>query len=102
MPFFDWRTVKLQDFRPGIRSHAILGEKAVMAVMEVAPGFEDPGHSHLAEQCGIVLDGEMEMSLGQESQHLGAGSIYFIPPGIHHRFRVLGKPAKVMDFTVKL
>lgn len=101
MPFLNWKRVDLQDFRPGIRSYAILGEKAIVAVMEIATDFEDPGHSHPTEQAGIVLEGEMEMSLGEEIQRLGAGSIYFVPPGVHHRFRILDRPAKALDFTVK-
>jgi len=101
MPFLDWRSLKLQPFRTGIQSHAVMGEKAIMAVMEIAPGFEDQGHSHPAEQCGIVLEGEMEMDIGQEGCRLKPGSIYFVPAGTHHRFRVLDRPVKAMDLTVR-
>jgi hypothetical protein len=35
----------LQEFRPGIRSTADLGDQLVMACMEIDPGKEDAGPS---------------------------------------------------------
>jgi quercetin dioxygenase-like cupin family protein len=101
MGFFNWRQVALQEFRPGIRSYAVLGEQVVLAVMEIAPGFEDPGHAHPGEQCGLVLEGEVEMDIAGEGTRLGVGDGYFIPVQAHHRFRVGNVPAKVLDTTVK-
>jgi hypothetical protein len=46
--------MNLQEFRPGIRSRAELGDRVVMACMEIGPGREDAGHQHPFEQCGIV------------------------------------------------
>ena len=51
----------LQEFRPGIRSKADLGENLVMAVMEFGPHQEGPGHAHPFEQCGMVPEEGMEM-----------------------------------------
>ena len=101
MPVFNWRRVELQDFRPGIRSHAVLGERATLAVMELAPGFEDPGHAHPGEQCGLVVEGEIDMDIAGEASRLGPGDVYFIPPNAHHRFRVGPAAARVVDVTVR-
>lgn len=101
MGFFNWRQVALKDFRPGIRSHAVLGEMVILAVMEIAPGFEDPGHAHSGEQCGLVLEGEVEMDIAGEVKRLGAGDGYFIPAQAQHRFRVGTRPAMVLDVTTR-
>ena len=53
--------MNLQEFRPGIRSKAEFGDKLVMACMEIGPEKEDTGHQHPFEQCGIVVEGKIEL-----------------------------------------
>jgi len=70
-----WNNVSrlnLQDFRPGIRSVAEFGDRLVMACMEIGPGKEDAGHQHPFEQCGVVVEGRIEMFIGDERRVLEA------------------------------
>jgi quercetin dioxygenase-like cupin family protein len=94
-------TLTLQDFRPGIRSKAELGEKLVIAFMEIGPGKEDAGHQHPFEQCGIVTEGKIEMFIGDERQVLKAMDVYFIPSGVSHGWKTFDIPVKVLDISVK-
>jgi quercetin dioxygenase-like cupin family protein len=99
-----WRNVNalaLQDFRPGIRSEAEIGERLVMAVMEIGPGKEDPGHQHPFEQCGIVTEGEIEMIVGDERQVLKAMDTYFIPAGVVHGWKTFDAGVKLLDVSAK-
>ncbi len=93
--------LNLQDFRPGIRSKAELGDRLVMACMEIGPGKEDPGHQHPFEQCGIVTEGRIEMFIGDERRVLKAMEAYFIPSGVSHGWKTFDTPVKVLDITVK-
>jgi quercetin dioxygenase-like cupin family protein len=74
----------LQEFRPGIRSKAEFGDQLVMACMEIDPGKEDAGHQYRFEQCGVVVEGKIEMFIGDVRRILEAMDTYFIPAGVLH------------------
>ncbi len=91
----------LQEFRPGIRSMADFGDKLVMACMEIGPGKEDAGHQHPFEQCGIVIDGKIEMHIGNEHRILEIMDTYFIPAGVTHGWKTFDTPARILDVSSK-
>ncbi|RJR31999.1 MAG: cupin domain-containing protein [Desulfobacteraceae bacterium] len=101
MPFWNLSTLELAEFRPGIMSKAEIGENLVMALMQIGPGKEDTGHQHPFDQCGVVLEGHIEMFVGQERRTLGANQGYFIPSGVRHGWKTLDIPAKILDVSVK-
>lgn len=94
-------TLDLQEFRPGIRSKAEIGDRLIMAVMEIGPGREDTGHQHPFEQCGIVTKGEIELFVGDQRQVLRAMDTYFIPAGVVHGWKTFDAAAKLLDVSVK-
>jgi len=99
-----WQNVNeltLEDFRPGIRSRAEMGDGLVMACMEIAPGNEDVGHQHPFDQCGLVTDGKIEMFIEDERRVLKAMETYFIPAGVFHGWKTLDTPVKILDISVK-
>jgi len=55
-----------------------------MVCMQIGQGKEDTGHKHSFDQCGIVLEGPIEMFIDQERQLLNANDCYFIPLGKPH------------------
>ena len=94
-------SMNLDDFRPGIRSKAEIGDNVIVAVMEIGPGKEDNGHQHPFEQCGIVTHGKIEMTVGEEQRVLEALDAYYIPSGILHGWKTFDKPVRIMDVSVK-
>ena len=94
-------SLSLQDFRPGIQSKAEIGDEVIMALMEIGPGKEDTGHQHPFEQCGIVTQGQIEMSVGEERQVLKALDAYYIPSGVLHGWKTFDKPVRILDISVK-
>ncbi len=99
-----WKNVNeltLEDFRPGIRSRAEMGDGLVMACMEIGPGNEDPGHQHPFDQCGIVTEGKIEMFIEDERRVLGAMETYFIPAGVIHGWKTFDTPVKILDISNK-
>jgi hypothetical protein len=70
MGFWDLKALKLDEFRPGIWSKLESGTNLTMAFMEIAPNKEGSAHDHPFDQCGVVLEGEIEMSI-QEKNKLG-------------------------------
>ncbi len=101
MAFWNLGALKLEAFRPGMMSKAECGDNLIMVCMEIDPGKEDTGHEHSFDQCGMVLEGQMEMCIGEERQLLNANECYFIPSGMRHGWKTLDKPVKVLDITLK-
>ena len=91
----------LQEFRPGIRSTAEFGDKLVMACMEIDPEKEDTGHQHPFEQCGIVIEGKIEIFIGDTHSILEVMDTYFIPAGVTHGWKTFDIPARILDVSAK-
>jgi quercetin dioxygenase-like cupin family protein len=101
MTFWNLREMELQDFRPGIKSAARLGQNLIMACMEIGSGKEDAGHEHPFDQCGILLEGQLEMWIGEERAVLAPGQAYFILSGVRHGWKTLDRPVKILDVSAK-
>jgi quercetin dioxygenase-like cupin family protein len=100
MGFWDLKTLKLDEFRPGMRSRVESGSHLTMAFMEIAPNKEGTAHDHPFDQCGIVVEGEIEMSVGEEKKLLRALETYFIPAGVSHNWKTTNLSAKILDIVV--
>ncbi len=101
MPFWDLTALELEAFRPGIMSKAELGETLIMSCMVIGPGLEDTGHMHPFDQCGIVLEGDIEMFIGEEHRRLHSNETYFIPAGESHGWKTLEGRVKLLDVSLK-
>jgi quercetin dioxygenase-like cupin family protein len=91
----DERTPK--ELFPGILSRTFWGEKMLLSLLELAPHSTVPRHSHPHEQAGIMLEGEMEFTIGDETRIVKAGDLFVIPGGVEHSVRVLDQPVKALD-----
>ena len=56
-----------------------------------------PLRSHPHEQGGILIRGQLELTIGDETRLCEAGSMFIIPPHIPHRAVAVGGPAVVLD-----
>jgi mannose-6-phosphate isomerase-like protein (cupin superfamily) len=48
-------------------------------------------HEHEAEHGYFVIEGKMLLRIGKEEKEVGAGTAIFIPSGVPHSFRAIGK-----------
>ena len=101
MAFWNLITLRLEEFRPGILSKAEMGDNLIMVVMEIEAEKEDTGHSHEYDQCGIVLNGKVEMYIGDERKILTSNESYFIPSGMQHGWKTFDKSVKLLDVSIK-
>ena len=101
MAFWNVNTLQLEEFRPGILSKAQIGDNLIMVVMEIESDQEDTGHSHKYDQCGIVIDGKIEMYIGDERKILTPNESYFIPSGMQHGWKTFDEPVKLLDVSLK-
>ncbi len=83
--FYDFpKDFKEREPFPGISLHVATGQRLMIARVEVKPNSEVPLHNHPEEQMGIVLEGEVELTIGDETRLLKKGDAYLIPSNTNH------------------
>lgn len=80
----------------GAEARLLQGEGRQVAFFRLPAGFVIPPHAHCA-QWGILLDGEMELTISGKTRTLRAGDQYLIPADAVHEVRCL-KEIHAMDF----
>ena len=97
MYFYDPEERQARELVPGIAARTFWGEKMLMAVVDLAADSSLPRHSHPHEQVGIVLTGELELTVENETRVLKAGEVYVIPGNVEHSARPRSGAARVVD-----
>ena len=86
----------------GVNGWIAHGESHQIVFFEIEPSAEVPGHSHDSSQWGIVMEGEMELTIGDEARVYEKGDEYFIPPHIKHSAKFLSKFRSIDFFEEKM
>jgi quercetin dioxygenase-like cupin family protein len=85
----------------GVRGWIMQGQDQQAVFMEIEPIGEVAEHTHSA-QFGIVLEGEMSLTIGGKTKRYRKGDSYTIPEGVPHS-AVFHSRVFVMDvFNEKL
>ena len=81
----------------GLTMQSVTGGKLMANWVTIEPHRVVPRHQHPHEQLGIMLDGALEMTIGDETHLLRAGDAYTIPPNFPHSARTLAEGCVVLD-----
>ena len=81
---------------PGCRLRTPYGKNLMLSYLEMDDGAEVPLHHHPHEQGGVLLKGRLQLTIGEETRIVEAGSLFLIPPNVPHRAVAIG-PAVVLD-----
>jgi len=85
-PFRTWNGREAFEFVDGVRLYAIGGEQVLLCRVQYEPGKQVPWHAHEdTEQVMYVLEGEVEMTIGEETSTLRAGDVVVVNRGLHHK-----------------
>ena len=87
---------KIKHSMEGVEGWLAQGKDFQIAFFEIEPNAKIPPHSHAA-QFGIVMDGEIHLTIGDETRVYRKGDTYYIPEGVVHH-AVLDSPVLAMDF----
>ncbi len=67
----------------GIQGWLLQSKNKQVVFFDIEPVGKMPEHSHCA-QWGIMLAGEMELTIGDQTKIFRQGDSYFIPEGVVH------------------
>jgi unsaturated pyranuronate lyase len=67
-----------------VRARQIVGERITLAVVEIDPDSTVPVHQHEAEQVGIVVRGDVEITIAGQTRAVSVGGGWRILSGLPH------------------
>ena len=82
---------------PGCRMRTPFGQNLMLSYLEMDDGAEVPLHHHPHEQGGILIRGRLQLTIGDDTRVVDAGSLFLIPPNVPHRAVAIDGPATVLD-----
>jgi quercetin dioxygenase-like cupin family protein len=92
-PFRTWNGRESFEFVDGVRLHAVGGEQVLLCRVTYEAGKHVPWHAHEhTEQVMLILEGEVEMTIEDETRTLGPGDVVVVNRGLRH---ALHSPAGV-------
>lgn len=97
MPFIDIRSIPANEVVAGCRLRTPYGENLMLSYLEMDEGAAVPLHHHPHEQAGILLEGKLELTIGDETRLVHPRSMFIIPGGIPHKAVAIDGPAIVLD-----
>lgn len=80
-----------------VRARRVEGDRITLALVELAPNSVVPGHQHEAEQLGMVVEGTVTFTIGDEQRELGPGGTWRIPSSVPHQVTTGPAGATVID-----
>ena len=90
-PFRTWGGREAFEFVDGVRLHAIGGEQVLLCRVQYDPGKQVPWHAHEdTEQVMLILEGEVEMTIEDETATLKPGDVVVVNRGLHHKLYSAG------------
>lgn len=82
---------------PGITMQSFSGGSLMANWVTIEPNAAIPMHQHPHEQLGVMLQGAMELTIGDETRLLRPGDAYSVPPHLPHGGRTHAEGCVVLD-----
>ncbi|MFH1138452.1 MAG: cupin domain-containing protein [Pseudomonadota bacterium] len=79
----------------GVRGKLLQAGDKQLVFFDIQPIGAIPPHAHQA-QWGIVIDGEVELTIGGVAKTYRQGDSYYIPEGVEHSARIISR-LKALD-----
>jgi quercetin dioxygenase-like cupin family protein len=90
-PFRTWNGRDLFPIFPGVNLHAIGGEQVLLCRVVYEPGKAVQRHAHAdSEQVMVIVDGEVEVTIGSETQTMRPGDACVMNRGVEHELHTVG------------
>ncbi len=97
MSFIDWQDIPPNEVAPGARIRAPYGKNLMLSRVELDENAVVPLHHHPHEQGGILIEGRMELTIGEETRIVEPGDAFLIPGNVPHRAAAIDGPCLALD-----
>ena len=88
---------KEKQFKPGAMNHFFWGDTVLISRVTLEPNRDFGLAIHPYEQVSLLLEGEIELEVGDEVRRLQKGDGVVIPPNTTHRARTFSTPAILLE-----
>ena len=82
---------------PGIDLRTFWGENMMLSVADLEPGALLPPHRHPHEQGGVILEGELTLTIDGDIRVLRPGDIYIVEGGVEHSAQAGSDGCRALD-----
>jgi quercetin dioxygenase-like cupin family protein len=90
-PFRTWNGRRAFAIFPTVSIHAIGGDKVLLCRVTYEPGTTVARHTHEhTEQLMAIVEGEVTMTIADETRSLGAGDVAVVNAGVEHELHSEG------------
>jgi quercetin dioxygenase-like cupin family protein len=96
MPAITLASLPDRQLFPGYIAKLVHTERMTLSFLHVEPGHVLPAHSHDHEQITVVIEGELELTVGGETVRLTPGMVMPIPSNVPHTGQAI-TPCYVLD-----
>lgn len=90
------RNIKPKELVPGITGYYAHGDNMTFGYVELKIGSNIPMHQHIHEQITYIIEGELDMVIGDRPCLLTAGMYHVIPSNVPHS-AIAKTDCKVID-----
>ncbi len=90
---------KKMELFPGIDAQIFPGKQIMVMRVSLEQGAIATAHDHSHEQISIVLQGEMEFTIGEEQKTLKTGDAVVIPSDVTHSAKAIVKCELIEVFS---
>jgi len=78
------KDIKPKELVPGVTGYYAHGNRHTLGLVELKAGSVVPEHHHLHEQITYILEGQLDMKIGEKSVSLTPGMYHVIPSNTPH------------------
>lgn len=94
--FVNWDDTTIHTPREGMEGRIVHGEQMSLAIWTFEAGVDLPAHSHPHEQITHVIEGEIDLTVGEQTRRLTPGTSAVISGGVVHSAHTY-TPVRVVD-----
>lgn len=95
--FCDFENRVSKELLPGVAIKTYWGKEMLLSLVNLEPNTVIPLHSHIHEQAGTVVSGELNLTIDGQTRLLKAGEAYIVPGNVEHSASTGNTPTIVLD-----